>query len=260
MSHRSTLARLAFRTAVAIVAVGSLVACSTGAEVATGTTFDVQVVDPDGANPFALSQLMIGTSILTPTTVADVASAPASTAALVPADLVEVDTGLWLGNTVDARAGATVEVELPAAEDIPAGALANVGQAFVNATDAPDCSVVASSASAVVTTVLFEGFAAPGLVAVNGLGSLAPVYLGDATIDASAPTPPDGLRIYTWIHSDSAVDVSFTGTDCGGLDADVSLTTGWNTAVWVFDAAASVWTLVEAEAPDPIVGTVAAAL
>lgn len=258
MSYRSTLARLASRTVVAIVAVGSLVACSSGAEVAPGTTFDVQVVDPDGASPFALSQLMIGTSILT-TTAEDAASAPASTAALAPADLVEVDTGLWLGNTVDARAGATVEVELPAEEDIPAGALANVGQAFVNATDAPDCSVVASSASSVLTTVLFEGYTAPGLVAVTGFGELAPVYLGDATIDASAATPPDGLRIYTWIHSDSAVDVSFAGTDCGDLDVDLSLTTGWNTAAWVFDAATSGWTLVEAEAPDPIVGTVSAA-
>lgn len=239
MSHRSALARLAASTAVVIVAVGSLVACSSGAEVAIGTTFDVQVVDPDAASPFALSQLMVGTSILTPTTVEDAASASASTAALAPADLVEVDTGLWLGNTVDARAGATVEIELSAEEDIPAGALANVGQAFMNVTDAPDCSVVASSASAVLTTVLFEGYAAPGLVAMTGFGELVPVYLGDATVDPAAPTPPDGLRIYTWIHSDSAVDVSFAGTDCGALDVDLSLATGWNAAAWVFDAATS---------------------
>lgn len=254
MSHRSTLARLASTTAAALVAIGSLVACSSGGEVATGTTFDVQVVDPDGANPFALSQVLVGTSALT-VTIEEAAST--STAALTTADLVEVDTGLWLGNTVDAQAGATAQVVLPATDEIPAGALANVEQAFLNATNAPDCSVVASPASAVLTAVVFEGFAAPGLVAMTGLGELAPVYLSDATVDSSATTAPDGLRIYTWIHSDSAVDVTFDGTDCDGFDADLSLATGWNTAAWVYDAATTGWTLVDAEAPDPMIGTVA---
>jgi len=251
MSNRSSFIRIASVTAAALVAVGSLVACSSGSEVTAGTSFDVEISDPDGASPFAVSQLMVGTSVG-----ATSATEAASTPGLATANLVEVDNGVWIGNTIDAQAGATVEVALPAEDEIPAGTLANVERAFINATQAADCSVVASPSSAVVTTVLFEGYAAPGLVAIGGFGEAAALYLSDATVDPSSGTLPDGMRIYTWIHSDISVDVTFVGTDCGMADADLSLSAGWNSAAWVFDAGTSGWTLENVDAPDVFVGTV----
>lgn len=229
-----------------------LAACSTGGGVGANTTVDVRIVDPEGVRPYAVSQIMAGASITSLATYDD----GAAPSALAPAGFVEVQTGLWLGNTVDASAGATVEIALPNEDEIPSGTLANADQAFVNATVAPDCTVVASDPTVQLTTVLFESFAVPGLVASAGVVGLAPVFLSDASFDPDAATLPDGLRIYTWIHADGDVDVTFDGADCDGFDADVNLTSGWNVEAWVYDSGTTGWTLSDAEAPETLVGTV----
>ncbi len=219
---------------------------------AADTSFDAEVADPGGIGVFALAHVMIGVDAFSMA-----ALEGSSTDELSPAELIEVETDFWLGNAVDAAAGSTVEIVLPTEEELPSGTRTNVGSAFPQVDDAsvaPDCQVDATPSSALVTVTAVEGVTIPGLVAYAADG-LTIAILSDAEVpDPIAPA--DGTRFYTWISSDSDVEVAFTGTDCGPFAADLSLEPGWNFAAWVFDDTDSTYTLVNVERPDTLVATV----
>jgi hypothetical protein len=245
MFHPRSLLRNVALVASAALALATLVACSSAGD-GGGTarpSFDVTVADPDDSAPVALSQTLVDGAAL-------------STMTLTSQSFTEVEGGLWVGNSVDAGAGDTVTVTLPPEDEIPADALTTVEDAFLNATEAPDCSVQASSSSAEVSYNLFQLLVVPGLVAFTPDG-LTPTVLSDAALDVDATDPPsDGTRFYTWIYADSAVDVGFTGSDCNGNDADLSLEAGWNMAAWVVGAGGTEFTLRDVAVPQQVTATV----
>jgi hypothetical protein len=165
MPRPPSFARSTVLVASVLLILGSLVACSASDGASAGATFDVAVADPDGVQPAALTQVMVDGGVLS------------------PADLVEIDDGVWLGNTVDASARQTVTVSLPSGEELPAGLLANVASAFVNTTAAPDCDVQATPSTARVSHVFFELVVAPGVAAFNPAEGLVPVLPFDAERD-----------------------------------------------------------------------------
>lgn len=228
-------------------------ACSGGGQVDADVSFDVTVADPEDAGVFALAQLMVGADAFGVTAVEGAAAGQ-----LAPAGLTEVEPDIWLGNVVDASAGSTVEIVLPTEEELPPETLANVANAFPQTDAAADCQVDATTSTAVVTVSVFDFLTAPGLVSYGGAG-LDLVLLSDSEVDLTA-TIPDGTRFYTWIHSDSAVDVGFSGSDCDGFAADLSLDQGWNVAAWVVDDTEGSVTLVNVERPDALVATVASGI
>lgn len=238
----------------ALLLVLALSACSTGGDPLTGPSFEVQVTDPADLGTVALAQVMVGESILTPSL------EPAIRDALAPTELFEVEPDLWLGEAVDAIAGATIEVTLPTEAELPAGTFASVEEAFLNAVVPPDCAVDAS-ADATVSLSVFGGLTVPGLAAYTFDGSTAFAYaaLSDEAIDPTV-APPDGTRFYTWIHSDGATDVTFIGAGCVDFQADLSLVAGWNFAAWVYDSAGPTLTLTNVDAPESLVATVANSL
>ena len=202
-----------------------------------GPSYEVTVADPDDVGPLTLSQVMVDADTLSPSA------------------LSEIESGLWFGNTVDATAGSTVTVTLPSEGELPADVLANVENAFPNADSAPDCSVQATTASANVTYTFFELLVAPGLAALTPDGGLAVALMSDGELDVEGSLS-DGTRIYTWIWADGATDVTFTGSDCDGYGADLSLEAGWNTAAWVVGGGGSTFTLQDVTMPDPVTATV----
>ncbi len=239
--------RIAILTLGAVLVAVALSGCSTDGGQSTGPTFDVRISDPGDTGPLALGQVMFGQAAFTPSVDGAVSGA------LAPAELIEVETGAWIGNAVDAGAGDTVAITLPGEDDIPAGTYAHVEQAFLNATEAPDCQVNAST-DAMVSVTVFEFLSVPGLVAYT-VDGLTGATLSDTPLDLTEPIP-NGTRLYTWIHSDGAVDVTFSGGDCSNLAADLRLEAGWNFAAWVYDDATSTATLVDVEQPESMVATI----
>lgn len=259
MSQVRSFVRRAKPLAVALFAAAALTSCSTGPATPSEVAFDVEVAAPSGGTVLALAQIMVGEAPFSTTALSD-----ASRDALAPSALTEIETGIWLGNVVDATVGSTVEVTLPAADDVPAGTRASASQAFLNATNANDCQVDASDPAALVTVSGFEGITYPGLLAYT-VDALRLAVLSDASIaDPTALTDgtlADGTRIYSWLYSDADVDVGFSGADCGfggdvSFDADLSLEAGLNTVAWVFDAATSTYVLTDVEFPDTLVASV----
>jgi hypothetical protein len=238
--HRTLISsRTLSIAASALLALGLLVACSstTNGGATAGPSFDVLVADPEGADPLTLSQVMV------------------DGATLAPSALSEIESGLWFGNTVDATAGSTATVTLPSEGELPGAVRTNVENAFLNAEGAPDCSVQATTASANVTYTLFQLLAAPGLAALTPEEGLAVALMSDSELDVDGSLA-DGTRIYTWIWADSATDVTFTGSDCDGFDAELRLEAGWNTAAWVVGGGGTTFTLQDVTMPEPITATV----
>lgn len=79
--------------------------------------------------------------------------------------------------------------------------------------------------------------------------------MSDGELDVEGPLA-DGTRLYTWIHADAPTDVSFTGSDCDGYGADVSLEAGWNTAAWVVGGGGTTFALQNVTMPETVTATV----
>lgn len=226
----------------------------TGA-VAAEVSFDVDVVDPDGAGVYGLAQVMVNASTLATLDAQD--ALDQTSADLAPAGFANLEDILYIGYGVDAAAGGTVEIALPPADELPAAASTQVTSAFPTVTHTADCAVQASG-PANTSIAFFEMLVAPGLVANTANGGFAVALLSDAQIDVEAV--PDGTRLYSWMHSDAEVDVAFAGTGCetAGLSANLSLEAGWNTVAYVTSDGGASLSLENAEIPETVVATVVA--
>jgi hypothetical protein len=127
------------------------------------------------------------------------------------------------------------ELVFPDGDDVPASTLAAAADFVVNARDIPTCSVVASDATANVTTAAWEFASVPGIV-MYLLEGAALTIISSEPIDFDDPdlTVFD-LEFVTWVYADSAVDVSTgAGCDTGTFEVivDVSLQAGWNQLEW----------------------------
>lgn len=227
---------------VAVSATLVLSACATAPTAAT-VSFDAVVVPGDGetASIFGVSFWMFD---------ADVAFAPSRLpAALAPADVVEIEPGIHVFDVTLAASGDTVALALPTEDEIPAGTMVPAADAFYNAVDGSDCTIVADPASAHASSVLFEFVSLPGFVAVAAEG-LGYVLATDDPIVGDPSPPTDGDAYYGWIFADAPVTISFGGSDCSGLVAPgLDLASGWNTLLFTYDSADGVFVVTQTTTP-----------
>jgi len=107
-----------------------------------------------------------------------------------------------------------------------------------------------------VTYTFFQFLTAPGLAALTPEDGLAVALMSDGELDVEGSLAA-GTPIYTWIYADSATNLSFTGSDCDGFGASLSLEAGWNTAAWVAGGGSTTtFVLQDATMPDPVTVTV----
>lgn len=233
----------------------TLSACATGPSVPAVPTFDVVLDDPGDAGVFAVGLLMISPAGLSSLSTEALPAPSSASPELATSELVEVETGVFFGDLVEITDGGTAEASLPAASEIPAATIVPVGQAFLNATEAPDCAVDAEPATADVTTVVFEFLTIPGFVATAFDGA-AVALATEAPIDVLT-FPEDGDRVLGWAYAEEAVELSFTGGDCGPVVVeDVALGQGWNTLAWTYDLVDDTFTLSVIDGPDTVYLTV----
>lgn len=207
--------------------------CATEPTVPT-PDFQALLTDVSGANDvFGVGTLLIDVSSLGPVSTAGSVLAADTEAQLAPADFVDAGNGLLFGDLVEAADGDTVDLVLPTVETIPAAALSPVEEAFVNATETPDCDVAATPSTASVTGVAFEGFAFPGFFGFGVDGLLATVA-SEMSLDLGGTFPDEGDTVLSWAYADSAVVVDFVGLGCDLVVQNVALAEGWNTLQWTF--------------------------
>ena len=209
-------------------------------------------VDGEG-EAFGVAFLMVEASALTTTTV----SAASAGTELAPLAMTEVQDGYHLGQLAEIDSAGNTTFNLPLPEEIPSGTIVDATAAFLNATTAPECSVVVEPAGVQMSVNAFELLAIPGFVGLvvtpSASSPISFAVLSDQFLDLDVP--PENVRVYHWIYSDGAAVVSFDGTDCGYVSASgVEFRAGWNLIGW--DIEAGTGEMVNVERPDTLFLTI----
>lgn len=203
------------RSLFALVGLVAIVGCSAG---------------PEAVGPLALDVVYAGDPADLPMAIAVVAFDPSVLATgLEPADVAEIDVGQFVLDTAWFDLDGGLTLELPAADDLPAGLMSPAADA-VRLFDLPvGCDV------AVDGTATVSGFAYGPLDRTSplfggiDLDTNPLVLMLPEAVDFGAPV--DAATLLTFVYADAPVTYTTQGT-CVDLDVayavDLTLERGWN--------------------------------
>lgn len=204
---------LPVRPALALAIVALVLAACGAPPPPAAPSADGEAYAFDAAQPDVLA---VGFAMLEPTFLAVPVTA-----------LTEVADGVWFGNFVPLTADDGFAVPLPDPADVPIATLVPLVAAFDNFVD-DGCVIDAAPVGAEATFTVFEGLAAPGLVALTAEGSFL-MAASDVAIDGGTSLGDFEGTFYSWLYADR--DATLTTSGCNHA-ADLALEEGWNQLAW----------------------------